>query len=204
MRLAPPQIPEQLDADRLRAGFRPAAAGRRDRRDQGARPVRRERHAGAQRRRDDALHAAAVPADRLDRAQRQALPGAQRPGPARGLPRQPRTPAGHAQQHRDRRRPTRVRRTQLQALRNRAAAHRRGVAAHRRRLAPKSCATQSMRLQPMWEAAFELSAATGEQIETGLSRLQTVDRRDAAVSVLAVGGADPADGAAGRRVHVRC
>ena len=28
-------------------------------------------------------------------------------------------------------------------------------------------------IAPMWQAAFELSAATGEQVETGLSRLQT-------------------------------
>ncbi len=51
--------------------------------------------------RDHALHPAAVPADRADRAQRQAVPGAERSRPARGVSRQSRTLAGDARQHRN-------------------------------------------------------------------------------------------------------
>jgi two-component system sensor histidine kinase GlrK len=65
-----------------------------------------------------------------------------------------------------------VRSTQLQALRQSlrrvdgALLERGPVAAELARDAVEAIA-------PMWEAAFELSATTGERIETGLSRLQT-------------------------------
>ena len=65
-----------------------------------------------------------------------------------------------------------VRRTQLQSLRQ---SLRRVDGAL---LARTPASTEVVRdaveaIAPMWEAAFELSASTGERIETGLSRLQT-------------------------------
>jgi two-component system, NtrC family, sensor histidine kinase GlrK len=66
-----------------------------------------------------------------------------------------------------------VRRDQLQALRHElrrldAALLLRGPAS------PELVRDAVEAIAPMWEAAFELSASSGERIETGLSRLQTV------------------------------
>src|SRR5918995_1035430 len=63
--------------------------------------------------------------------------------------------------------PDSVRRTQLQALRQ---SLRRVDGAL---LARSEVADAVEAIAPMWEAAFELSAVTGERIESGLSRLQT-------------------------------
>ncbi len=65
-----------------------------------------------------------------------------------------------------------VRRTQLQALRQ---SLRRvdGALLARSPVAAEVVRDAVEAIAPMWEAAFELSAVTGEQIETGLSRLQT-------------------------------
>jgi two-component system sensor histidine kinase GlrK len=66
-----------------------------------------------------------------------------------------------------------VRQTHMQTLRS---ALRRIDAA----LIPRGSASREVvrdaveAIAPMWEAAFQLSAATGEQVETGLSRLQVV------------------------------
>ena len=65
-----------------------------------------------------------------------------------------------------------VRRTQLQVLRQ---ALRRVDTAllARGTVAPELVRDAVEAIAPMWDAAFELSASTGERIETGLSRLQT-------------------------------
>lgn len=66
-----------------------------------------------------------------------------------------------------------VRSTQLQALRQ--ALRRVDGALLLRGPAPPELVRDAVEaIAPMWEAAFELSASTGERIETGLSRLQTV------------------------------
>lgn len=64
-----------------------------------------------------------------------------------------------------------VRRTQLQALR--LALRRVDSALLARAPAPEVVRDAVEAIAPMWEAGFELSASTGERIETGLSRLQT-------------------------------
>jgi two-component system, NtrC family, sensor histidine kinase GlrK len=65
-----------------------------------------------------------------------------------------------------------VRATHLQALRS---ALRRIDAALLSTIPPSADVMRDAvdAIAPMWEAAFELSASTGEQVETGLSRLQT-------------------------------
>jgi len=65
-----------------------------------------------------------------------------------------------------------VRRTQLQALRQ---SLRRvdGALLARAPVTPELVRDAVEAIAPMWEAAFEMSATTGERIETGLSRLQT-------------------------------
>jgi two-component system sensor histidine kinase GlrK len=66
-----------------------------------------------------------------------------------------------------------VRHTQLQALRQ---SLRRvdGALLARAPVSPDLVRDAVDAIAPMWEAAFEMSASTGEHIETGLSRLQTV------------------------------
>lgn len=64
-----------------------------------------------------------------------------------------------------------VRRPQLQALR--LALRRVDSALLAHAPAPEVVRDAVEAIAPMWEAGFELSASTGERIETGLSRLQT-------------------------------
>jgi two-component system, NtrC family, sensor histidine kinase GlrK len=65
-----------------------------------------------------------------------------------------------------------VRRTQLQELRQSLRRVDTALLA-RGTVAPELVRDAVEAIAPMWDAAFELSASTGERIETGLSRLQT-------------------------------
>jgi two-component system sensor histidine kinase GlrK len=64
-----------------------------------------------------------------------------------------------------------LRSTNLQALRS--AVRRLDLALLSSAPTPEIMSDGLEAIAPMWEAAFQLSAATGEQVETGLSRLQT-------------------------------
>ena len=94
------------------------------------------------------------------------------PGLIEVYQRQPRTPAGHAEQHRDGRSRQRPPHTAAGAAAIAAASRRRVAGAHAR-LAAKWCAMRSKRLHRCGKRRSSCPPSTGERIETGLSRLQT-------------------------------